>query len=897
MKPDFERIKATTDIVRVIEGYGVALKKTGQDHVGLCPFHPDKKPSLHVTQAKGLFHCPACGAAGNVVQFVARREGITDREAALKLLGALPGVQRASDLPSPAPACDPALHPELFQSLIDYYHKCLVGRGRPGLDYLKSRGLADVEMLTHFKIGYVDGGVKKKLSPAQIKAARAIGLFNDKGNERYYGRIVVPIFDEHQRPVGLYGRDITGRSEAAHLYLAGEHRAVWNAEAAAAYPDELIAAESILDALAIFAAGRKNVVAAYGVNGWTPHHDALLEKHSVRKIVFALDNDEAGERVTGELAAKLDAKGIRCHHLKWPEHVKDANDYFQYHQETGFKGTPETFASLLAAAPRIGFTKGSTAKLTLAEHSDEHALFQNGSVSYRVKSLSSNGALKVVLTAKKEGPCGSHQHVDHLDLYGSKARKAFAGIAATRLSVEPEKIEGDLLALVEHLETLQAETARETASPQAAPIMSEIERTEALALLRSPDLLERIAADIELAGYVGEPRNKKLAYLIGTSRRLPKPLSAIFRAQSGCGKSFLMECVADLMPPEDVHYFSRLTPQALYYLEPDALTHKLLIVDERDGSEEAEYPIRTLQTRKVLKLAVPIKDPSSGKIKTAVLEIHGPIAYMESTTDQRINPENANRCFELYLDESEAQTRAIFAAQRRARSLEGWRHERSKAAVMRVHHNAQRLLRSLKVIIPYVELIEFPLAWLRGRRDHDRFLSLIEGVAFLHQHQRQRDVASSTRCRAEGEEELPEYIEASMEDYAIAYDLAHQVFADSADDLPKPARDFLAQVEAVVAAETGRQKGRVEEVWFTRRMIREATKLPDHIIKRHMREIEDLEYVQVQRAPSGGSFRYRLLPQKKTPAVLDGLLDPDALARKAEQAGQKRKSAKNAVKP
>jgi DNA primase catalytic core len=880
MKPDFERIKATTDIVRVIEGYGVTLKKTGQDHVGLCPFHDDKKPSLHVTPAKGLFHCPACGAAGNVIQFVAKKEGITDREAALKLLGALPGVQRASELPS-APACDPALHPDLFASLIDYYHKCLVGRGRPGLDYLKSRGLCDVEMLTHFKVGYVDGGVKKKLSPAQVRAARAIGLFNEKGNERYYGRVVVPIYDAQQRPAGLYGRDITGKSEAAHLYLAGEHRAVWNGEAAAAHPDELIVAESILDALAIFAAGRKNVIACYGANGWTPHHDELLEKHSVRKIVFALDNDETGERVTRELAQKLDAKGIRCHHIKWPEAIKDANDYFQYHTETGFKGTAETFTTLLIAAPRIGFTKGVAVKLTLAEKSDEHALFENGSVSYRVKTLSSNGAMKVVLTARKEGS----QHVDHLDLYGSKARKMFAGIAAARLAIEPEKIEGDLLELVGHLERLQSETATEGASTQAVPVMTETERAEALALLKSPDLLERIAADIGLAGYVGEPRNKQLAYLIATSRRLQKPLSAIFRAQSGCGKSFLMECVADLMPPEDVHYFSRLTPQALYYLEPDALTHKLLVVDERDGSEEAEYPIRTLQTRRVLKLAVPIKDPNSGKIKTAVLEIHGPIAYMESTTDQRINPENANRCFELYLDESEAQTRAIFAAQRRARSLDGWRHERSKAAAMRTHHNAQRLLRSLKVIIPYVDLIEFPLAWLRGRRDHDRFLSLIEGIAFLHQHQ-----------RTIGDDGGEQYIEASLEDYAIAYDLAHQVFADSAHDLPKPARDLLAQVEAIVETVAKKAKAGIGETWFTRRMIREATKLPDHIIKRHMREIEDLEYLTVQRAPQGGSFRYRLLPQKKAPAVLDGLLTPEALAEKVGQVEQKWKSGKNARK-
>jgi len=330
-----------------------------------------------------------------------------------------------------------------------------------------------------------------------------------------------------------------------------------------------------------------------------------------------------------------------------------------------------------------------------------------------------------------------------------------------------------------------------------------------------------------------------------------------------------METVAELMPPEDVHYFSRLTPQALYYLEPDALTHKLLIVDERDGSEESEYPIRTLQTRRVLKLAVPIKDPNSGKIKTTVLEIHGPIAYMESTTDEKINPENANRCFELYLDESEAQTKAIFAAQRRSRSLDGWRHERHKAAMLAVHHNAQRLLRPLKVIIPFVDLIEFPAAWLRSRRDNDRFLSLIEGVAFLHQHQRET-----------GEEGGAGFIVASLDDYAIAYDLAHQVFAEGANDLPKPARDFLAQVEAVVESLAKQAKATVAETWFNRRTIREVTKLPDHQIKRLMREIEDLEYVQVQRASQGGSFRYRLLPQKKAPAVLDGLLVPSALAEK-----------------
>lgn len=874
----FDEIRRAIDIVAVVESYGIALKARGKEYVGFCPFHQDtKKPNLNVNREKGVFRCFGCEAKGSAVRFVSKKEGVTMSEAKEKLRASIPGIRLASELPAKAV---PVVVPDgkLLAAAVEHYHETLFGNDGRGFQYLKNRGLGDVEMLRHFKIGFANGSLKRKLSPAQIKALGA--LFNDRGNERFYLRVVVPIFDEHGQPVGLYGRSVQPDAEVSHLYLAGEHRGVWNGAAAAAYSDELIVTEAILDGLAIFQAGKKNVVACYGAGGWTPHHDALVQKHGVRKLVYAFDNDEAGERAARELAQTQDGRGIRCHRIKWPDGVKDACDHFAYHRASDFKGTPETFASLLSAAPRFGFVRPSGARLTLAERTEGGALFQNGTVNYRVKELGGAG-LRIVLTARKEED-SSLAHIDNIDLYGARSRKGFAHAAAARLEVEPQKIEEDLLALLESLETLQEQTALES-SPAKAPAMTEEEKDEALALLRAPDLLARIASDLELAGYVGEARNKKLAYLIGTSRRLSKPLSAIFRAQSGVGKSFLMECVAELMPPEDVHYFSRLTPQALYYLEPDALTHKLLIVDERDGSEESEYPIRTLQTRRVLKLAVPIKDPSTGKIKTAVLEIHGPIAYMESTTDQRINPENANRCFELYLDEGEAQTLAIFAAQRRARTLEGWKHERQRAAVLRVHHNAQRLLRPLKVIIPFVDLIDFPAAWLRGRRDNDRFLSLIEGIAFLHQHQ--RTVASDGDA---------EYIVAALEDYAAAYDLAHQVFADSADDLVKPVRDFLVLVEAVIAGEGLKHKARVEEVWFTRRMIREATRLPDHMIKRHMREIEDLEYVQVQRAPSGGSFRYRLLPGKKTAAVLGGLLTPEALKQKAEQAGQKRKSVKTA---
>jgi len=865
MNPDFDAIKKTTDIVRVVESCGIALKKSGADYVGKCPFHEDDKASLSVNATKGVFHCFGCGAKGNVIQFVAKKENITDREAAVKLCAAIPGVQRGSDLAAPPPVAVPDA--KLLAAAVEHYHEALFSRDRRGLDYLKKRGLGDVEMLRHFKVGFVNGTLKKKLSPAQLGALAA--LFNEAGNEKYYLRVVVPVFDEHGQPVGLYGRSIQECEPhgqlVKHLYLAGNHRAVWNGAAAAVYPDELIVTESIFDGLAIFQSGRKNVIACYGAGGWTPRHDALMETHGVRKLVFAFDADERGQGAALELAQTLDPRGIKCQRVKWPDGVKDACDYFAYHRANDFQGSPGGMAALLAAAPRIGQARpASRWQLAMVEHNQEGVLFQNGTVNYRVKGLGNSG-LRVVVAAKGE----KAQHIDTLDLYGARSRKGFALACAERLELEAGKIEEDLLALLEALESLQAESREGGTSSASAPQITDTERAEALKLLQSTKLLDRIAEDLETVGYVGEPRNKKLAYLIGTSRRLPKPLSGIFRAQSGSGKSYLMECVAEMMPPEDVHYFSRLTPQALYYLEPDALTHKLLIVDERDGSEESEYPIRTLQTRKVLKLAVPIKDPNSGKIKTTVLEIHGPIAYMESTTDEKINPENANRCFELYLDESEKQTRAIFAAQRRARTLDGWKTERLKEKVLRVHHNAQRLLCPLKVIIPFVDLIEFPPSWLRGRRDHDRFLSLIEGIAFLHQHQ-----------RAIGADGDAEYIEASLCDYAAAYDLAHQVFAHSNDDLPKPVADFYKDVRKIVTEAAKAEKCRPADFPFSRRLIREKTKLPDHLVKRHMRQIEELEYVEVARAPRGASFLYRLLPDTDTPRELAGLTAPETLREK-----------------
>lgn len=99
--PDLAALKKNVELVAVAEARGLKLTRQGKDYVGLCPFHDEKEPSFHVTPAKNLFHCFGCGAAGSVIDFVMRKDGLTFRQAVDKLLTETGVVQRAAHAPPP----------------------------------------------------------------------------------------------------------------------------------------------------------------------------------------------------------------------------------------------------------------------------------------------------------------------------------------------------------------------------------------------------------------------------------------------------------------------------------------------------------------------------------------------------------------------------------------------------------------------------------------------------------------------------------------------------------------------------------------------------------------------------------------------------------------------------
>jgi 5S rRNA maturation endonuclease (ribonuclease M5) len=750
----------------------------------------------------------------------------------------------------------------LLARVVEHYHRTFFER-RDAQEYLARRGLTDRDLLEVFKVGYADASLLKLLprSGELREQMRELGILTEEGRELLGGCVVVPIPD----PVTgewttLYGR---GVRTPRHCYLPGPLRGVLNFQAARS-SSEVVLTESVLDALSFHQAGIRTAIPIYGTNGFTAHHLDLLKRERVERVILALDGDAAGRKATAQLREKLHSAGIRVRVMPYPPSVKDPNELL-----VSTNGdAAEVFARCLSEAeptdeptPPAVTESPALAPATSAPALPTSPVPEPGALTlecdgrvYHVRVVSAVlGRLRATVKASR----GAVFHVDSLDLYSSRSRSEFARRASKALGAEMEAIESDLLAVL-----VLAEKAvpgeEKPVEVSSVPVMSEAERAEALAFLRCRDLLDEAAKDVDTLGYVGEETNKRLLYLVAISRKLEDPLSAIVLSQSGAGKSGLTEVIERLCPPEDVVLLTRLTPQSLYYVEPGFLDQKLVIVEERYGSMEADYSIRVLQSRKKLIAAAPIKDPQTGNMKTKVFTVEARAAFIEATTASVVNHENATRCFELTMDESASQTERIHERQRLLRTERGLALRRQAEAVCRRHWNAQRLLEPWPVVIPFADQLTFPTAWMRTRRDHARFLNLIEVVAFLHQYQRERRGGA---------------IVASLADYEAAYALAGEVLADTLSDLKRPLKEAYERIRGLCERHGGT---------VSRREIREELSQPDSTVRGWLAQLVDLDYLEAEpsKGGAGRGARYRLTERGPRANVVLGLLAPDELRRR-----------------
>ncbi len=477
--------------------------------------------------------------------------------------------------------------------------------------------------------------------------------------------------------------------------------------------------------------------------------------------------------------------------------------------------------------------------------------------TYRVLGLEKNtsrGALKVNVCVSGRNARGELlSHGDTFDMEMARQRMAFAKLAAHELAVKEDAVQREVGKLWTTLQEIQRQQIKQTQeqTPEAETMTTE-ERAAALELLRDPRLLERVLADFDQCGVVGEETNKKVSYLAAVSRLLDKPLAIVVQSSSSAGKSSLMDAVLDFMPEEHREQYSAMTGQALFYMGQKDLKHKILAVAEEEGASRAAYALKLLQSEGVLKIASTGKDPVSGKLVTHEYTVEGPVMIFLTTTAQEVDEELLNRSIVLTVNEEREQTRAIHQKQREARTTDGLWARRKRARIIELHRNAQRLLRPVAVANNIEDAEAFPDYLTRTRRDHMKLLTLIEAIALLHQYQ--REIKTDTR-----DGDTLEYIEVTQEDVQLAKQLIRQVLTPSLDELPPHTRRLLLLIEEMVSQECERLQIERAAYRFTRRTVREHTRWGDTQLRVHLHRLEEMEYLMLRRGGGQGqTFVYQL---------------------------------------
>jgi DNA primase catalytic core len=815
----------------------------------------------------------------------------------------------------------------LLESVVQHYHETLKETPE-AQQYLVKRGLESSEMVEQFRLGFANRTLGYHL-PASNRSAGAeqrerlkhIGILRqESGHEHFNGSVVIPIFNLKSEVAQMYGRKITPGLRPGtplHLYLPGPHRGVWN-EAALVASKEIILCESLIDALTFWCAGFRHVTASYGVNGFTDDHRAAFKKHGTQRIYIAYDRDAAGERAAEEHAEELMALGIECFRVQFPKGM-DANEYAlkvtpaakslgvllnnaiwlgKGQRPTVGVIEPQSIEEKSAAAAKEKITETietnthEESDLPLAAESSEpieevpvpampsplevpveingdEIRITQGDRRYRVLGLEKNttvGLLRVNLLVTR----GESLHVDTFDLYSSRHRVMYSKQAGEELGVKEEVVSRDLGKVLWKLEELQRQMIQKTLEPKEQEVtLSAEEKAEALALLRDPRLLDRILADFERCGVVGEETNKLASYVAVVSRLLDAPLAILVQSSSAAGKSALMEAVLAMLPEEQRVQYSAMTGQSLFYMGETDLKHKVLAIVEEEGASRAAYALKLLQSEGVLSIASTGKDATTGRLITHQYRVEGPVMLFLTTTAIDLDEELLNRCLVLTVDEDRAQTQAIHKKQREAQTLEGLLAKRERDEILRVHKNAQRLLSPFFVANPYARELTFLDSQTRTRRDHMKYLTLIRSIALLHQHQRPRKTVTHRG-------QALEYIEVTLDDISTANRLAHEVLGRSLDELPPQTKRLLLLTDEMVSAECQRQKIEREDFRFSRKDVRRFTKWSDSQLKRHLSRLEELEYLLMHRGGRGQSMVYELVFERRDDSeksVMPGLIE------------------------
>ena len=313
-----EHLRNSIDIADVVGAY-VSLKRSGSSLVGLCPFHDDKSPSMHVSSNRGLYHCFACGAGGDAIKFVMEYEKLSYPQA-IEKLASMFGIELEYSNEKTQKK-DNSLK-EILELLNNYYKTELFNPANAAaLNYLKERALSPA-MIEKFELGWAPPSQNtiNLLQKNEIEASKAFSAGVIKNGEHgvyasFSNRITFPIYNHIGSIVGFGGRTISDHPakyiNSPQSEIFDKSRVLYGydkARAAIFKSGEVIICEGYMYCIMLHQAGFFNAVAVLGT-ALTPKHLPLLKKENI-KVILSFDSDTAGQNAALRSAELLSRSGI-----------------------------------------------------------------------------------------------------------------------------------------------------------------------------------------------------------------------------------------------------------------------------------------------------------------------------------------------------------------------------------------------------------------------------------------------------------------------------------------------------------------------------------------------------------------------------------------------------------
>lgn len=832
-------IKRANRIEDVLPRY-VRLKQSGHKFVGHCPFpdHRDTHPSFVVYPETQSFRCFGCGRSGDVISFIQGMEHVEFIDA-LQILAKRAGLALPKIGKEEEEMCN---HQSQIHKILDeariFYHTTLLGKPDRKEELIKRRGFTE-DIIEEYSIGITpkrEDGLTEYLMDKGYQENMIIeaGVSKRQGSklvDYFQDRFIYPVIRDG-RTGYLTGRSIKDDNEPKWKNLAKAHGILLFNERALKEKTVFLT-EGIPDAITLLQNGF-NATAILGVNAFKEDYVTLFKGVDTIYICFDDDENTQGQEAAKKVADIFSAAGfsVKVIHLPRPEGEKqmDVNKYFLNH-------TKSDFVDLVNEAEDM--TKEGSLRI-LSETHDEVKFKSHKGYTYVLSNIDFNKQRITLLDDKRE-----MIYQDNVNLASGHNKTVFIHKCiklSSEIKLNDRILEKELLYIRNYFQKPKKSLSEE--SEEEKPCMSDEERKEAMEFLKDPNIMDRIVEDMECLGCVGEEINKKIAYLVATSRKLKKSMSCRVGGPSSSGKSTLGKTILDMMPEGEYLDLTRLTPRSFDYVEKDFLKHKFVFMAEREGATEANYSIRLMQTERKLTTLVTIQDPKTNRPKTVSWEVEGPIAYMETTIEtSNIDPQNLTRVFSLYADESEPQTVKVLEALGKEKTLEGLYQEEKKERIRRKHKNAQRLLNLIPVDIPYTSFLSFPTRPVRVRRDYERFLALIEAVALLRQYQKVKIF----------DRKIGEYIKADLKDYEIVYNLKN-ILRQTLDPLGGKARECLIMIKEMLD-----ERGEDKEKTFTRKDVADFTGWNQSLVHQCTIELVKKEEISVVEGGRGKRYVYEYI--------------------------------------